>query len=54
MQNVRKCFAKKIQSHFQIEVDCFQSFFQCYAMDKDGLRNYNKKNTILSQKIMQQ
>ena len=32
-----------MQSHFQIGVDCFQSFYQCYAIDKDGLSNYNKK-----------
>ena len=32
-------FVKKIQSYFQKRVDCFQSFFQSYAIDKDGLNN---------------
>ena len=39
MQSARKYFVKEMQSHFQIGVDCFQSFFQCYAIDKDGLSN---------------
>ena len=38
MQNITKhILLKKIQSHFQIGTDCLQSFFRCYAVDKDGL-----------------
>ena len=40
-------FVKKIQSHFQIGVDCFQSFFQCYAIDKNGLGEYCGKHVSL-------
>ena len=41
MQNVTIYFVKKIQSYFQIGVDCSQSFFQCYgyAIGKDILNN---------------
>lgn len=36
MQNLTKYILLK-------GADCFQSCFQCYAIDKDGLSNQNKR-----------
>ena len=39
MQNI---FFKKIRSHFQMGIDCFQSFLHCHVI-KHELNNLNKK-----------